>query len=169
MTKYIALFCTIVLSVFGTHVTAAPDLKKSIEEIADQNYFRLQAIELLYDKKRDYQKAFQCKTVNEHVSGSRIDALCIEQQQGIPLSLTMFKADNGYITYILVCPAKFDRLDPFNLADQAYQTDEANVAGSPGFSYYMGRTNGWVRDFENIFLTADMGFTKASCWALNKR
>lgn len=163
------LFVSLLLAIPCASVKAANELEKNIEEIANQNYFRLSSIELLYDKYRDYEKAFECKTIMENVTDKRIDASCMHLQTGVPLTLAMFKAENGYITYVIVCPHSIDDLDPFNLKDKAYQSDKTIFSGSDATSYYMGRTNGWIRDFENIFLTSDMGFMKASCWALNKR
>lgn len=36
---------------------SAPKLSKDIEKIANEHFFRLEAIELLYDKEVDYEKA----------------------------------------------------------------------------------------------------------------
>lgn len=148
---------------------AAPNLDKNVELIADKHYFRQQAIELLYDKKINYEKAFSCKKLTESVSGSRLDAVCAGEVGKYVVTLTVIKAKNGYAAYVLVCPAGFDQLDPYNITPKAFKKDKTNFDGYSGYSYYMGRTDGWIKDFENIFLTANMGFTKMSCWGLNKR
>ena len=148
---------------------AAPNLDKNVELIADKHYFRQQAIELLYDKKLNYEKAFSCKKVAENVSGPKLDVVCASDIGKDVFTLTIIKAKNGYAAYVLVCPAGFDRLDPYNIIPNAFENDKTNFGGYSGNSYYMGRTNGWIKDFENILLTADMGFSKMSCWGLNKR
>ena len=65
--RYKVLSISVLLAVLSTSVKAANELEKNVEEIANQNYFRLEAIELLYDKHRDYQKAFECKKIFENV------------------------------------------------------------------------------------------------------
>tara|TARA_B110000208_G_scaffold180896_1_gene231055 strand:- start:590 stop:1114 length:525 start_codon:yes stop_codon:yes gene_type:complete len=160
---------TLLLVLIANPVKAAPDLVKSVELIANTHYFREEAISLLYDKNINYEIAFSCKKASEQVTGQRIDALCIGSGAQNVLTLTIIVGDNGYASYVLVCPAGFDELDQFNIGQSAFQSEPTNFQGISGTSYYMGRTNGWIKDFENIFLTADMGFAKSSCWGLNKR
>ena len=64
---FIFLSLSLLFAIPCTSVKAANELEKNIEEIANQNYFRLSSIELLYDKYRDYEKAFECKTIMENV------------------------------------------------------------------------------------------------------
>jgi hypothetical protein len=66
--------------------------------------------------------------------------------------------------------------DEYNLAALAVkknanegQTDQYNGNQMDGYTYFMGRTNGWIRDFENIFLSGKMGSLFISCWSLNRR
>ena len=136
-----------ILSVAGLPLFAAPDLPKNVEKIANSHYFRKQAIDLLYDKKVDYQKAFACRKMTEQQQGSRLDVLCIDETKQNILTLSIVKSDNGYASYILVCPAGFQTLDPFGLSDFSFKEDPTNVAGSKGTMFYMGRTNGWIKDF----------------------
>lgn len=154
---------------FGSTALAAPALPKSVEQIANKHYFREEAIILLYDKNVNYEKAFSCKKIMHQKNDIRTDALCASTTTKDVFTLTILDGKKGYPGYVLVCPAGFDQQDPYEIVSYAFQTDEVNFQGSNGMSYYMGRTNGWIKDFENIFLTADMGFTKMSCWGLNKR
>jgi len=146
---------------------SAPKLSKDVEKIANEHFFRLEAIELLYDKEGDYEKAFGCKNAGAQVNGGRTDALCIGP--GKILTLVIIKSKTGYPGYVLTCPSGFDEIDPFDIAKTAHKSDPTNFQGKSGNSYYMGRTNGWVQKFENIYITADMGFAKTNCWGLNKR
>lgn len=146
---------------------AAPDLTKSVESIADDHYFRKELIELLYDKHVDYEKAFSCTKLNELTSGSRIDALCNNKSDVFVLTIVL--ADNSYAGYVTVCAAGITGLDPYNLAESAYKSDSTNFEIEKRNTYHMGRTNGWIKDFENLFLTVEMPGLTNSCWALNKR
>jgi len=168
-------FPTSVILVFfslqTTNAIAASDIPKAVEQIADKHYYRQEAISLLYDKKHNYVDAFSCENVmnlSDAANGSRLDVICHRANNSV-LSLTIFLKNNSYPLYVMVCPAGFDDVDPFKIAQHAFVIEPTEFNGDAGTSHYMGRTNGWIQDFENIFLTADLGFAKSSCWALNKR
>ena len=155
---------------FASTALAAPELLESIEKIADEHYYRQQTINLLYDKHVNYEAAYSCTKVAEKIDGVRIDIVCaVNDRTNDVLAITISKSTNGYAKYIMVCPTGFDGLDPFDLGDLAFKSDPSYIDGVKGTMHYMGRTNGWVKDFENIFASYDSGFSKASCWALNKR
>ena len=156
------------LSLQTTDAIAAPDIPEAVEQIGDKHYFRQEAISLLYNKKHDYVKAFNCSNViGELASGSRLDVVCMTGSD--VLTLSMILENNAYPVSVTVCPAGFDDLDPFKISQYAFIIEPTDLDGAKGTSHYMGRSNGWIKDFENIFLTADLGFAKSSCWALNKR
>ena len=159
------------LSLQTTDAIAAPEIPKAVEQIADKHYFRQEAISLLYDKKHDYVKAFNCDNVmdlSDAANGSRLDVICLRANNSV-LNLSIVLKNNAYPVYVMVCPAGFDDLDPFEIVQYAFVIEPTEFNGDMGTSHYMGRSNGWIKDFENIFLTADLGFAKSSCWALNKR
>ena len=165
MKKISAIFLTIFL--IPNLVHSAPKLSKDIENIANEHFFRLEAIELLYDKEVDYEKAFGCKSAGVQVDRGRTDALCIGP--GKILTLVIIRSKTGYPGYVLTCPSSFDEIDPFDVAKSAHKSGPTNFHGKSGNSYYMGMTNGWIQKFENIYITADVGFAKVNCWGLIKR
>ena len=165
---FLTLVPVVLLSLQTTNAIAAPEIPKAVEQVADKHYFRQEAISLLYDKKHDYVNAFNCLNVMDSVSGPRIDVICTSADTNV-LTLSMVLENNAYPIYVMVCPAGFDDLDPFKIAQYAFIIEPTEFNGDKGTSHYMGRSNGWIKDFENIFLTADLGFVKSSCWALNKR
>ena len=72
----------------------------------------------------------------------------------------------------MTCPALVSekKLDPYNLVKSAFDSQEPRlVNGETRMLYYMGRTNGWVKDFDNLFATTESRLMMNSCWALSKR
>lgn len=170
MNKELFFFVIFLFSILSSKTFAAPDLPKSVELIADKYYLRQETIELLYDKHIDYEKAFNCKKAFEQVSGPRTDILCVGKANIV--TLVIFIGKHGYASYIITCPAGVSKkkLDPYNLVKSAFKSEKPSIVnGETRTMHYMGRTDGWVRDFENLFLTIDYGSLLGSCWALNKR
>jgi len=134
------------------------------------HYLRQETIALLYDKHVNYEKAFNCKKVMEQRSGDRIDVLCTSKKHTVTLVILLGK--NNYASYIMTCPALISekKLDPYNLVKSAFDSQEPRlVNGETRRIYYMGRTNGWIKDFENLFATTESRLMMNSCWALSKR
>jgi len=173
MAKIISTIVLVVVSFFSiSHrpALAASDLRSSVEAKANRYYNREQLLELLYDKKADYEKVFNCQTVRENIIDQNIYAVCsnISFNDVFSIQIIMNKAKRTP-SYVQVCKAGFSEMDPYKMIQSAYHSEPAQIPDGYGNLYYMGRTNGWVRDFENLFLAGITGDAVLSCWGLNKR
>lgn len=164
---FLNIFFSIILA--PSLLQAAPKLQKEVENIANTNLFRLESIELLYDKQIDFEKIFNCRAIGSRDNGNSIHAICMPHNSEVAIALLIGKSNTGYPNFVLACPGSFDSLDPFDIIKLAYDSGPVNFLDSAGISYYMGKTNGWVKKFENSYITVDLGFSKTICWALHKR
>lgn len=173
MAKIISTVVLVLVSFFSiSHrpALAASDLRSSVEAKANRYYHREELLELLYDKRADYEKIFNCQTVRENIIDQNIYAVCanVSFNNVFSIQIIMHKAKRTP-SYVQVCKAGFSEMDPYKLIQSAYESKPAQMPDVSGNFYYMGRSNGWARDFENLFLAGISGDAFLSCWALNKR
>ena len=146
-------------------------IAKSIESIGDDHYYRQESIKVLYDKKGDYRSAFNCKSVMMEMKNKHggIDTICTFQKDVLLIRTTM--GPKKRLSSIQVCPTSMESEVDLGLKKVAKEVDEINNRpnGFTGKMYYLGRTDGWLRDFENIYMEGYSGNIPTSCWLLNRR
>jgi hypothetical protein len=160
----IKLIFTFNLIALGS-VSVAKEITSQVEELANQNYYRKSLISLLYDNEIDYRSAFDCTSVMFEVPNDRnaIDAACVTDFDVLWISTSMGPKQRLGSAY--VCPTKQDDILIKKLKTLAYESDET----PNGIQYYMGRTDGWLRDFENILAIIVADNMSLSCWSLLRR
>lgn len=147
-------------------IVLADELKLSSEQIADQSYYRQQLIKLLYDKDIDYRNHFDCESVLLETPNDRgaVDATCIKGATVLFISTGM--GPKKRLSSADVClsaqnPGLTDTLK--NLSYVSKSLDNGSVL------YHMGFTDGFLRKFQNVFVTMSNGGTSLSCWSLLRR
>ena len=155
---------TLNLIVLGS-VSVAKELTSQAEQLANQNYYRKSLIELLYDNDMDYRSAFDCTSVMFEMPNDEnaIDAACVTNIDVLWISTSMGPKQRLGSAY--VCPTKQDDILIKKLKTLAYENEKI----PNGIQYYMGRTDGWLRDFENILAIIDVDNMPLSCWSLLRR
>ena len=147
-------------------ISVAQELTSQAEQLANQNYYRENLISLLYDIDMDYRSAFNCTGVmfEKPNDNGAVDAACIKDADILWISMVMGprrRLSNAY-----VCPTTQDR---YLVEELKGLSSENNQLENGATTYRMGLTNGWLRKFENVFVTMNQGGLSLSCWSLNRR
>lgn len=150
-----------ILSVLSSqHIHAAsPDIAKVVNEYAE-NFMEKQALEdILYDD--ELQKHLECSDYIELANDQKmLIGLCV----GKGLMATKYKTMPVADMCILNKSIKRDYLISF-----AKDKIPSTTNNFSGYMYYMGRSDGWIRDYDNMFLDGYSGSTRALCWRLVER
>ena len=157
---------TIFIITVCASMAMADDLKVKSEKIADQSYYRQSLIKLLYDKDIDYRTHFGCESILLETKNDKdaIDAACIIKNRVLFISTGM--GPKKRLSSADVC-----------LSEQSVSLIEtlkglSYVSKAPGNGstlYHMGFTDGWIRKFQNVFVTMSRGGESLSCWSLLRR
>jgi len=147
-------------------VSAAQELTSQAEQLANQNYYRENLISLLYDNDMDYRSAFNCTGVmfEKPNDNGAVDAGCMNDADILWISMTM--GPRRRLSSAYVCPSTQDRFLVEELKGLSSENDKLENGAT---TYRMGLTNGWLRKFENVFVTMNQGGMSLSCWSLNRR
>lgn len=138
----------------------SPDIAKMVNTYAE-NFMEKQALEdILYDDD-ELQKHLKCSDYVELANDQKmLIGLCV----GKGLMATKYKTMPVADMCILNKSIKRDYLITFSKDKKPSTTSNFS-----GYMYYMGRSDGWIRDYDNIFLDGNSGGTRALCWRLVER
>ena len=136
------------------------DIAKSVNTYAEQ-FMEKEALEdILYDD-NELKKHLKCSDYIDLANNSKmLIGLCASKG----LMATKYKTIPMADICILGRPIKKDFLITFSKDKKPSTTSNFE-----GYMYYMGRTDGWTRDYDNIFLDGHSGSTRALCWRLVER
>ena len=150
----------------STPMAMAKVLKPQAEQIADHNYYRQSLISLLYDIDQDYRTFFKCKSVLVERLNDKggLDTGCITKTDILWISTGM--GPKKRLSSAYVCPQNLNKELIKEIIGLSY---ENTLLENGGMQYRMGRTDGWFRDFENIFVIRTLDQDTLSCWSLLRR
>ena len=156
--RLIAAVLTVLVS--QTAYAGSPDIAKSVNTYAEQ-FMEKQALEdILYDDD-ELQKHLECSNYIEFANDQKmLIGLCV----GKGLMATKYKTVPVADMCILNNSIKRDYLISF-----AKDKIPSTTSNFSGYMYYMGRSDGWIRDYDNFFLDGHSGGTRALCWRLVER
>ena len=153
---------SIMLLCFMSQVSHAgsPDIAKSANAYAVK-FMEKDALEdILYDG-NELKKHLKCGDYVELANDQQmLIGLCV----GKGLMATKYKTMPMADMCILNKSIKRDYLISF-----AKDKKPSTTSNFSGYMYYMGRSDGWIRDYDNIFLDGHSGGTRALCWRLVER
>lgn len=155
------IVCAIFVLIVGTPVFSF-DIDSTVEEMADKYFQRASLVELLYDKDVNIRKAFSCDAVlleHENDKGA-IDSSCLLSGKIFYISTSMGKKRRLSGAYVCIDWLPGERRQYFE-----ERSFEKKLSGS-SVIFRMGRTDGWLREFENVFVVRPDGF---SCWSILRR
>ena len=164
-TKILGLFLFFFLSM-SSSLCIAKELKGKSEDLANKYFYRQDLIKLLYDNDLEYKKLFNCQSVMLEKPNDKggIDTACVTETDILWISISIGPRRRPSSVY--VCPTKRQDTVIEMLISLSYETNTTNN----GIKYRMGKTNGWLKKFENVLFSynAESGIN-VSCWDLIRR
>ncbi len=95
-----------------------------------------------------------------------IDAICVTAFDVLMIRTTM--GPKRRLSSVQVCPQSMSAGDKIDVQKHALDEKDGGKGENKYKIYHMGKTNGWLRDFENIYRKTS-GILPTSCWILNRR
>ena len=160
----------VILSFFicSTPALAGQNLSNTSERIAIKEYFLDELADFMFEKSFDAKRAFKCISFSSSASPKGDNNIvCDNKKSG---SLTIETHGSGSEkSSIRVCKKGYSNDKAYLRANSFDQKPAESSYGQVGTMHQMGRTNGWFRDYENIYMESSNSGEKFSCWSILRR